>query len=106
MFVEARESGINGAGEGLFARVDIEQGTVMAFYNGLKVSGEEEKLELDDYTLMLDEEYDLDVPGRLHRCCHLLVLTGRIKCNILVCWDCCAWVLHFVAVWILFLLGS
>ena len=34
---EVRTSNVGGAGEGLFARVDIEPNTVAAFYNGRRV---------------------------------------------------------------------
>ena len=34
---EVRHSGIGGAGDGLYARVDIETNTVVAFYNGKRV---------------------------------------------------------------------
>ena len=30
-------SNINGAGEGLFARKDVSQNTIVAFFNGLKI---------------------------------------------------------------------
>ena len=32
-----RQSSIKDAGQGLFARTDIEPGTIISFYNGLKV---------------------------------------------------------------------
>merc|ERR1712133_190753 len=40
IFVEVRESRIPRAGDGLFAKVDIEIGTVISFYNGIKVKAE------------------------------------------------------------------
>ena len=33
---EIRESGVTGGGEGLFAKVDIPAGTMVAVYNGVK----------------------------------------------------------------------
>ena len=44
IFVEVRQSGIKDAGQGLWARTDIEPGTIISFYNGLKVI-------LDDLTI-------------------------------------------------------
>ena len=35
--VDARSSGVDGGGDGLFARVDIEPNTVLAFYNGKRI---------------------------------------------------------------------
>jgi len=52
------------------------------------------------------KEYDLDVPGHLYWSCHILVLPGRIQRHISVCWDSCAGILHFLAIWILLLLGG
>ena len=37
IFVEVRQSRIKDAGQGLFAKTDIEQGTIISFYNGVKV---------------------------------------------------------------------
>ena len=36
--VEVRGSGISGAGDGLFAKKDLEAGETAAFYNGIRVS--------------------------------------------------------------------
>ena len=38
--VEVLNSRIDGASEGLFARVDIETGTTIAFYNGSRADPE------------------------------------------------------------------
>ena len=35
--VECRRSGINGGGEGLFAKKDLSVGTIVAFYNGVRL---------------------------------------------------------------------
>ena len=40
IFVEVRQSCIKDAGQGLFAKTNIEQGTIISFYNGVKVGAE------------------------------------------------------------------
>ena len=40
IFVEVRQSRIKDAGQGLFAKTDIEQGTIISFYNGVKVGAD------------------------------------------------------------------
>lgn len=42
IFVEVGQSNIKDAGQGLFAKTDIEAGTIISFYNGLKVKSDSE----------------------------------------------------------------
>ena len=62
IFVEARQSRIKDAGEGLFARTDIEPGTIISFYNGVKVRAEGDWEKPTPYKMTLDEENDIDLP--------------------------------------------
>ncbi|XP_065919904.1 histone-lysine N-methyltransferase SETD7-like [Dysidea avara] len=59
------ESTIPGAGEGLFARTNLEEGQVISFYNGTRLSHKEvdnRSWELDGNTISLDDTCVLDVP--------------------------------------------
>ncbi|XP_041847178.1 histone-lysine N-methyltransferase SETD7 [Melanotaenia boesemani] len=59
------DSLIRGAGQGLFARTDAEAGTVMAFYNGVRITHSEvdgRDWSLNGNTISLDEETVIDVP--------------------------------------------
>ena len=46
--VYVAESGIAGAGEGLFARRDLAEGQLVALYNGVRVSDRESRLHRED----------------------------------------------------------
>ncbi|XP_015817332.3 histone-lysine N-methyltransferase SETD7 [Nothobranchius furzeri] len=59
------ESLIKGAGQGLFARADFEAGTVMAFYNGVRITHSEvdsRDWAMNGNTISLDEDTVIDVP--------------------------------------------
>ncbi|XP_061757526.1 histone-lysine N-methyltransferase SETD7 isoform X1 [Nerophis ophidion] len=59
------DSLINGAGQGLFAKIDAESNTVMAFYNGVRITHSEvDKRDwaLNGNTISLDEDTVIDVP--------------------------------------------
>ena len=80
-----RQSCIKDAGQGLFARTDIEPGTIISFYNGLKVrtcrhkestviceyvmcdqvrsGGDWERP--TPYKMFLDETQDIDIPASM-----------------------------------------
>lgn len=63
--VYVAESLITGAGEGLFAKVDAESNTVMAFYNGVRITHSEvdsRDWALNGNTISLDEDTVIDVP--------------------------------------------
>ncbi|XP_061408422.1 histone-lysine N-methyltransferase SETD7 isoform X1 [Lethenteron reissneri] len=59
------QSLITGAAEGLFAKVDMETGTVAAFYNGTRITHEEvdaRDWSLNGNTISLDDDIVIDVP--------------------------------------------
>ncbi|XP_043982095.1 histone-lysine N-methyltransferase SETD7 [Gambusia affinis] len=59
------ESLINGAGQGLFAKAAAEPGTVMAFYNGVRITHSEvdsRDWALNGNTISLDDDTVIDVP--------------------------------------------
>ncbi|KAK7137810.1 hypothetical protein R3I94_013452 [Phoxinus phoxinus] len=56
---------ISGAGEGLFAKTEAEDNTVMAFYNGVRITHSEvdsRDWSLNGNTISLDEDTVIDVP--------------------------------------------
>jgi histone-lysine N-methyltransferase SETD7 len=80
-FVQVMTSKFEKAGEGLFAKVDIELGTVIAFYNGVRVLAETDTDRPTPYKISLDDDYDLDMPDEFitlskynatlaHKVCH------------------------------------
>ena len=81
LFVEVKQSHIRNAGEGLFAKVDIDVDTVISFYNGVTVSSGHDPEKETPYKMVLDEESDLDLPESMtslenfratlgHKICH------------------------------------
>ncbi|KAL7395165.1 hypothetical protein ABVT39_011231 [Epinephelus coioides] len=59
------DSMIKGAGQGLFAKTDAEADTVMAFYNGVRITHSEvdsRDWALNGNTISLDEDTVIDVP--------------------------------------------
>ncbi|XP_074503806.1 histone-lysine N-methyltransferase SETD7 isoform X2 [Sebastes fasciatus] len=63
--VVVADSLIKGAGQGLFARTDAETDTVMAFYNGVRITHSEvdsRDWALNGNTISLDEDTVIDVP--------------------------------------------
>jgi len=81
LFVEVKQSKISKAGEGLFAKTDIEVGTIISFYNGLKVRAGFDWEKPTPYRMILDDANDLDVPDDMtslqsyraslgHKVCH------------------------------------
>ncbi|KAL4641733.1 histone-lysine N-methyltransferase SETD7 isoform X2 [Arapaima gigas] len=63
--VYVMDSLISGAGEGLFAKIDVEPNTVMAFYNGVRITHTEvdsRDWSLNGNTISLDEDTVIDVP--------------------------------------------
>ena len=70
--VEAKQSRISGANEGLFARTPLEDGEVACFYAGVRVSHDlvdnRDWIE-NDNTMSVDDETVIDVPPQ---CAHLL----------------------------------
>ncbi|XP_051784499.1 histone-lysine N-methyltransferase SETD7 [Erpetoichthys calabaricus] len=65
MRVYVADSLISNAGEGLFAKTSAESNTVLAFYNGIRITHHEvdcRDWSLNGNTISLDEETVLDVP--------------------------------------------
>ncbi|KAJ8262391.1 hypothetical protein GJAV_G00165910 [Gymnothorax javanicus] len=63
--VYVADSLIPGAGEGLFAKTEVEPNTVMAFYNGVRITHTEvdsRDWSLNGNTISLDEDTVIDVP--------------------------------------------
>ncbi|KAM3842564.1 histone-lysine N-methyltransferase SETD7 [Diretmus argenteus] len=59
------DSLIKGAGQGLFAKTDVEPDTVMAFYNGVRITHSQvdgRDWSLNGNTISLDEDTVIDVP--------------------------------------------
>jgi len=84
IFVEVGLSDIPGAGEGLFARRDIEAGTVIAFYNGLAVKAASEKDDNrfpDEYRILLDSTTDLDMPPEMTDISNYCATLGHKVCH-------------------------
>lgn len=64
------DSTIKGAGQGLFSRTDADQDTVMAFYNGVRITHSEvdsRDWALNGNTISLDEDTVIDVPQPFDR---------------------------------------
>lgn len=81
IFVEVNQSNIKDAGEGLFAKTDIEAGTIISFYNGLKVKSDSDWERPTPYKMFLEDNYDIDIPDSMtclsnynatlgHKVCH------------------------------------
>ena len=63
----ARDNAVGDIGDGVFARADILDGTVVAFYNGVRARArddDEEEVDEDEnaYRVNLSEREDLDIP--------------------------------------------
>lgn len=68
--VTVKESDICGAGEGLFAKATLEEGLVVSFYNGIRLTHEEvdsREWSLNGNTISLDDSCVLDVPREWSR---------------------------------------
>ena len=70
MQVECRDSHVNGAGEGLFAKKDLSAGTIVAFYNGIRlpfrIGGPKEDWETSGYKIFVNADFAsgerMDIP--------------------------------------------
>ena len=67
LFVEVKPSQIKNAGEGLFAKIDIDVGTVISFYNGIRVRSGHDWERPTPYKMLLDETSDIDLPENMTR---------------------------------------
>ena len=83
LFVFVDQSTIPDAGEGLFAKLDVEESTVISFYNGVRYDTCDTTLQFDNspYKISFTEDYDLDIPVTMvnlekyratlgHKVCH------------------------------------
>eukprot|EP00092_Neocalanus_flemingeri_P101392 GFUD01129637.1.p1 GENE.GFUD01129637.1~~GFUD01129637.1.p1 ORF type:complete len:350 (-),score=82.60 GFUD01129637.1:81-1130(-) len=81
LFVEVKPSQIKDAGEGLFAKINIDVGTVISFYNGVRVRSGHDWEKPTPYKMVLDETSDIDLPENMtslenyratlgHKVCH------------------------------------
>ncbi|XP_056295072.1 histone-lysine N-methyltransferase SETD7 [Pseudoliparis swirei] len=74
------DSLIRGAGEGLFAKMDAGTDTVMAFYNGVRITHSEvdsRDWALNGNTISLDEDTVIDVPQPLDQTEHYCASLGH-----------------------------
>ena len=64
LFVYVDQSSIPNAEEGLFAKVDVEESTVISFYNGVRYDVKDATIEMENcpYKISLNEDIDLDIP--------------------------------------------
>ncbi len=78
LFVFVDESLIPMAGEGLFAKADLEAATVIAFYNGIRLTSKESPpMEDSGYKLKLDKDHDLDLPPGMESLDHYCASLGH-----------------------------
>ncbi len=67
--VYVKSSGLDNAGEGLYAKADIEEGRVFSLYNGIRRkasrdnAGDKDPNTNFDYRMRLNGDTDIDVPG-------------------------------------------
>lgn len=67
LMVYVKESTVRGAGEGLFAKIDVEADIVVSFYNGVRITHkycDSRPWDLNRNTISLNEEFVIDVPPR------------------------------------------
>jgi len=72
--VQVKQSGMDGAGEGLFAKVDIPEGVIVAYYNGLRFNaGDRMKEDETGYAIFVEHNArvdkhakHMDIPSRYH----------------------------------------
>lgn len=85
LFVYVHSSRIPEAGQGLFAKIDIEADTVVSFYNGTRFAASDPDARLDSrYKINFDDQTDLDIPDNMieieqycaslgHKVCHSFI---------------------------------
>ena len=59
--VEVKQSHINDAGEGLFAKIDMNKGQVISLLNGIRVAPSLDE-DWSDYKVHFNTEFDIDIP--------------------------------------------
>jgi len=81
LFVEVKESRIKNAGEGLFAKTDIEVGTIISFYNGVRVRSGHDWEKPTPYKMVLDETSDIDLPESMTKLENYSATLGHKVCH-------------------------
>ena len=82
LFVYVDESLIPDAGQGLFAKVDIEADTVIAFYNGTRFTKNDALINEDSpYKIYLDDKFDLDIPDNMMSTSQYKATLGHKVCH-------------------------
>jgi len=81
IFVEVRPSMIANAGEGLFAKIDIDVGTVISFYNGVRVRPGHDWERPTPYKMVLDETSDIDLPENMTKIENYRATLGHKVCH-------------------------
>ena len=80
-----RKSTIQNAGEGLSAKVDLQEDEVTSFYNGIRLYHDEvdaHDWSLNNNTLSLDEDTVIDIPAEwVSTKCYCATLGRAIHCN-------------------------
>ena len=65
LFVEVKPSLIKNAEEGLFSKINIDVGTVISFYNGVRVRPGHDWEKPTPYKMLLDDSSDIDMPENM-----------------------------------------
>ena len=82
LFVYVDTSLIPFAGEGLFAKLDIEASTVIAFYNGTRYKIDDPKNRVDScFKITFNEDYDLDIPEEMTSVANYKASLGHKVCH-------------------------
>jgi len=81
LFVEVKPSLIKDAGEGLFAKTDIDVGTIISFYNGVRVRSGYDWEKPTPYKMILDEDSDLDLPEKMTKLENYSATLGHKVCH-------------------------
>jgi len=81
LFVEVKPSQIADAGEGLYAKIDIDVGTVISFYNGVRVRSGHDWEKPTPYKMLLDETSDIDLPEDMARLENYRATLGHKVCH-------------------------
>lgn len=81
IFVEVKPSNIANAGEGLFAKIDIDVGTVISFYNGVRVRPGHDWERPTPYKMVLDETSDIDLPENMTKIENYRATLGHKVCH-------------------------
>ena len=64
--VEVKKSDLGpDAGEGLFARIDLDSGDICALFNGVRIQSSKNDIEISPYRIRLNGQIDLDIPDEM-----------------------------------------